>query len=269
MNDRVEYVRSEGIPGLVLSEARLARFRFERHFHLDYHIGLVTDGVQKQRLHGENVLLAPGSIQLMPPGEIHDGVSANDQFYTLKTFRVSPELMDVTRAEIAEGAPLPSLSAAVFQDVRLAGELLRLHDAIRQPDHVGGMCQQSAWLALLDRLLTLARTGEAPAETGRLSRLQWCRVKEFCDAQLATKITLEQLATLCGLDRFRFLKVFKQTVGMTPHAWLIRLRLERACELLGRGCRPVTEVAHAVGFYDHAHFCRAFRDAFGVPPSRY
>jgi hypothetical protein len=48
MKDRVEYKRSKEIPGLVLSEARFSEFRFERHYHLDYHIALVTEGVQRQ-----------------------------------------------------------------------------------------------------------------------------------------------------------------------------------------------------------------------------
>ncbi|WP_408305358.1 MULTISPECIES: hypothetical protein [Paraburkholderia] len=41
MKDRVEYNRSKEIPGLVLSEARFSEFRFDRHYHLDYHIALV------------------------------------------------------------------------------------------------------------------------------------------------------------------------------------------------------------------------------------
>src|ERR1700756_3717986 len=73
MKDRVEYKRSKEIPGLVLSEARFSEFRFDRHYHLDYHIALVTEGVQRQGFHGETLLLTPGSIQLMPPGEVHDG----------------------------------------------------------------------------------------------------------------------------------------------------------------------------------------------------
>jgi AraC-like DNA-binding protein len=74
---------------------------------------------------------------------------------------------------------------------------------------------------------------------------------------------------LCGLGRFQFLRQFKNTVGMTPHAWLTRLRLERACAALRQGGRLVADVAQESGFYDQSHFNRAFRLAYGVPPSRY
>jgi AraC-like DNA-binding protein len=71
------------------------------------------------------------------------------------------------------------------------------------------------------------------------------------------------------LSRFQFLRRFKHTVGMTPHAWLVRLRLERACTLLARSETSIAQVAMAVGFYDQSHFNRAFRSAFGVAPSGY
>ncbi len=99
--------------------------------------------------------------------------------------------------------------------------------------------------------------------------MQWRCVRDYCNEHLADKITLEALAALCGLERFQFLKLFKQTVGMTPHAWLVRLRLERACVLLSHTQWELTRVAQEVGFYDQSHFNRAFRQAFGVAPSRY
>ena len=104
---------------------------------------------------------------------------------------------------------------------------------------------------------------------GTLTSVQWRRIKEYCDVHLAEKITLEELAALCNLERFHFLKLFKQTVGMTPHAWVVRLRLERACSLLSHTDHGLSRVANEVGFYDHSHFSRAFRQAFGVSPSKY
>lgn len=68
MREEVQYDRAIDIPGLVLSTARFAEFRFEPHYHLDCHIALVTDGVQRQTYQGESLLLSRGAIQLMPPG---------------------------------------------------------------------------------------------------------------------------------------------------------------------------------------------------------
>ena len=80
--------------------------------------------------------------------------------------------------------------------------------------------------------------------------------------------TLEDLAALFGLDRFAFLRQFKKKTGMTPYAWLKRLRLEQGKRLLGSGL-PVSEVALAVGFFDQSHVHHGFRQAFGLTPAEY
>ncbi|WDY56025.1 helix-turn-helix transcriptional regulator [Pseudomonas sp. PSKL.D1] len=267
MADQVDYRRNSEIPGLVLSEGRFSSFRFDRHFHLDYHIGLITDGVQRQGIHGESVLLTPGTIQLMPPGEMHDGFSAGDASYTLKTFRVSAELLSgVTEALVGQDR-FAAMGGAVLQDAQLSAQLALLHRALGE----GGdpLMIESQWLVLLARLFSQARMLKPQFVPGTLTSVQWQRVRDYCNAHLCDKITLEALAALCGLERFQFLKLFKRTVGMTPHAWLVRLRLERACVLLSRTRWELTRVAQEVGFYDQSHFNRAFKQAFGVAPSRY
>jgi AraC-like DNA-binding protein len=125
-------------------------------------------------------------------------------------------------------------------------------------------------LELLESLF--ARLKQPPPQTiaGALSSQQLRLVREYVDAHLADKIVLEDLSGLVGLDRFRFLKLFKRTIGMTPHAWLLRMRLEKALVLINSNRNmPITEIAHAVGFFDQSHFTRAFRDAYGVTPARF
>ncbi len=269
MTDHVDYARNRDIPGLVLSEARFSSFGFDRHFHLDYHIGLITEGVQRQGLNGETVLLTPGTIQLMPPCEMHDGISANQEAYTLKTFRVSAELLGGVTEALTGHDRFAELGGAVLQEPGLFAQLARLHGTLRDDPASEPLYVESQWLTLLGQLFAQARMLKPRLVKGALSPLQWQRVKDYCQAHLAEKISLEELAALCGLERFQFLKLFKHTAGMTPHAWLVRLRLERACVLLGHTRWPLTRVAQEVGFYDQSHFNRAFKQAFGVAPSRY
>ncbi|NIF28527.1 AraC family transcriptional regulator [Pantoea sp. Tr-811] len=269
MADHVEYKRNSEIPGLVLSEARFSSFSFGRHYHLDYHVGLITDGVQRQALNGETVYLTPGTIQLMPPGEIHDGNSAGDDAYTLKTFRVSAELLRDVTQELTGRDQFSALGGAVLQDVSLSLQLARLHQSLRDGLNTDPLFAESQWLMLLGQLFAQARMVKPDFVKGSLSAIQWQRVRDYCNEHLAEKISLEELAALCGLERFHFLKLFKHTVGMTPHAWLVRLRLERACVLLSHTQWELTQIAQEMGFYDQSHFNRAFKQAFGVAPSRY
>ncbi|TND53405.1 helix-turn-helix domain-containing protein, partial [Aeromonas dhakensis] len=115
-------------------------------------------------------------------------------------------------------------------------------------------------LALLGELLHIAPERHALADP----QLRYLR--DYLMARLDQRHSLEDLAALFGLDRFAFLRQFKKKTGMTPYAWLKRLRLEQSKRLLGSGL-PVSEVALAVGFFDQSHFHHGFRQAFGLTPA--
>jgi len=269
MTEHAKYHHVSEVPGLVLGSARFADVGFDRHYHLDFHIGFVTEGIQRHRSKGESFLLGPGRIALMPPGEIHDGASEGGGAYTLKTFRLSQALIAGMAEEISGQPRELELTSVLLEDPRLVGNLRGLHEAMQQAVGPGSLALQTQWFTLLERLLCQSRTITPESIPGSLSALQWSRVRDYCFSHIDQRITLDDLAGLCGLGRFPFLKQFKRTIGMTPHAWLLRLRLERACGLLSRSGPPIIDVAHAVGFYDQSHFNRAFRQAFGVAPSRY
>lgn len=269
MSNRVHYRHIADMPGLVLGTARFSTFSFDRHFHLDYHIGLVSEGVQRLGYGGKTVLAGPGSVALMPPGEIHDGVSVGERGYTLRTFRLSRQLVGSVAEDLSGTSREPELACATLEEPGLAAQLVHLFDVMQTSEQSGALALQSEWLRLLNVLLTRSRAIVAQEAAGTLSPLQWQRVRDYCFAHLSEKITLDALAALCDAGRFQFLRQFKQTVGMTPHAWLLRLRLEHACALLARGSHTIADIAHSVGFYDQSHFNRAFRQAFGVAPSGY
>lgn len=269
MSEEVQYSRTNEFPGLVLGTARFAAFRFEPHYHLDSHIALVADGVQRQSFRGESLLLSRGTIQLMPAGEVHDGIAAADESYTLRTFRLSPDLLKGLGEEVTGKHALPSLAPAVVHDSALADELLRIHAAL-QYSTADPLQDDARVLDLFESLFSRLLRPVPISVPGTLSQQQLRRLRDFMEAHLADKIVLDDLACTLNLDRFRFLKLFKRTVGMTPHAWLLRLRLEKAIEMLKtHGGESIAEVAQAVGFFDQSHFTRAFRQAYGVAPSRF
>lgn len=269
MDQNVQYSRPSDIPGLILGTAKFADFQFEPHFHLDYHIALVTSGAQRQSFRGESLRLSRGAIQLMPPGEVHDGTASSDQSYTLQTFRLSPVLLGSLGEEITGRHYFPTQAAAVIEDIRLADQLLMIHSALRRGT-VDPMLSESAVLNLLESLFARLKQPAPQLITGNLSAQQLHVVRDFVEAHLSEKIVLEDLSRLIGLDRFRFLKQFKRTIGMTPHAWLLRFRLEKAVALINANpIMPITEIAYAAGFFDQSHFTRAFRHAYGVTPARF
>jgi transcriptional regulator GlxA family with amidase domain len=95
------------------------------------------------------------------------------------------------------------------------------------------------------------------------------RVREYIDAHLHERITIDSLADLVGLSMFHFVRAFKQSEGTTPHNYVIQRRVKRAMELLASTDLPLSEIALAAGFSDQSHCGRRFREHVGVRPRDY
>jgi transcriptional regulator GlxA family with amidase domain len=80
---------------------------------------------------------------------------------------------------------------------------------------------------------------------------------------------LFDLAQRAGLSPFHFLRVFRKVTGVSPHQFLLRLRLNAAALKLRSTNEPITDIAYATGFEDLSNFIRTFRAEFGAAPSHY
>jgi AraC-like DNA-binding protein len=123
---------------------------------------------------------------------------------------------------------------------------------------------------MTDLLCALGRAGLVTADELSITApaRAAARARERLESDPSRTLPLEELAREAGTNRFSLLRAFKQRFGITPHAYLITLRVERARELLARGSE-LTGVAHQMGFADQAHFSRAFKRVIGMSPGRY
>jgi AraC-like DNA-binding protein len=93
------------------------------------------------------------------------------------------------------------------------------------------------------------------------------RIREYIESHLDETISLEALASTAGVSVHHFARAFKQTVGVPPHEYLLRKRVDRARRMLGQTDLSLSEIALSVGFSDHSHFARHFRRLTGMTPS--
>lgn len=105
--------------------------------------------------------------------------------------------------------------------------------------------------------------------SGQLSQRQMQRVMELVDAHLEIDISLDDLAEAAGLSPFHFTRLFKNTTGVAPYQYVLRLRIERSQEMLRRKDLSIAKVAAAVGFKGAVQFNRNFRKLTGSTPSEY
>jgi AraC family transcriptional regulator len=103
---------------------------------------------------------------------------------------------------------------------------------------------------------------------GSLGKDVFHRLRDYIMAHLDQPIEVAALASLAGRSPFHFTRVFAQSVGMSPHRYVVRLRLERAIELMRDGQSGLAEIAASTGFADQSHLSRWIRRVHGVSPTR-
>ena len=103
---------------------------------------------------------------------------------------------------------------------------------------------------------------------GGLSAGTLRRISDYIDKQLSDSISLHDLASMAGLSHCHFAKAFKQSIGMPPHRYIIKRRIEKAMVLIQATDRPLSQIALDVGCCDQSHFSRLIARATGITPLR-
>jgi AraC family transcriptional regulator len=166
---------------------------------------------------------------------------------------------------------LPVGSRFVFFDSPLRRILLLMSNEVRTGGLSGRLYLQYLTQALVARLLTRGRehwenkSGNAEGFPVKSVR----RVLDRIKSEPTADFDLSSLAAETGYSRRHFLRTFRASTGLSPYQYVLRMRLERARQLMQRRTLRLLDIALESGFTSNAHFSNAFRQHFGVSPSNY
>lgn len=110
---------------------------------------------------------------------------------------------------------------------------------------------------------------DVPKSANGLNRTRMSPAIRRIEERFAERQSVPALARLVGLSETHFRRQFKDTVGCTPVAYLMTMRINAARQLLETTERPIADIAQEVGFSDHAHLIRTFRALRGLTPGEY
>jgi AraC family transcriptional regulator len=107
------------------------------------------------------------------------------------------------------------------------------------------------------------------AVKGGLSPAVRRRIDAYIEAHLHETVDLESLASEAGLSPYHFARMFKHSTGESPHAQLLRRRVEKARTMIDAGKIGLADIAAACGFSSQSHFTARFRQQVGLTPGQY
>lgn len=267
MNSHLAYTRPTGLTGVELLHARYENQSFSRHSHDGYALGVIEDGALGFRYLRRDLVAGPGEVNLVVPGECHDGRPAGGTGWTYRMFYLAPEVLSEAAAGLDLGPNLPDFAAGVLHDPMLAENIRQTHGRLSDED-CGTLEKQSR----MTRLLTCWIRSHAE-ERGSLPRpgpepRAVSRAKEFLAARFHADPSLADLAQAAHLSPFHLLRVFTRTTGQTPHEFLTQQRVNAVRNLLSSDL-SLARIAAECGFADQSHMTRLFRRQHGITPGRY
>jgi transcriptional regulator GlxA family with amidase domain len=109
----------------------------------------------------------------------------------------------------------------------------------------------------------------APAKQSQNRKLadwQIQRVRHYVSDNLGSKLRIDDIACQIRLSKSYFSRAFKDVMGISCSAYIIRLRLEKAKYLLIATRTPIAEIAIECGLADQSHLTRLFSQLIGLPP---
>lgn len=228
--------------------------------HGAYTVSYVRRGSFGYRTRGRDFELVAGSILIGHPGdEFLCSHAHHDRGDECLSFKLAPELVDdlCTGQEVWRSGALPPLP-----QLMVLGELAQ---AAAECTSEVGLDEAGLWLVAKFASIVSTRPAK-PVEARAADRRRAVEAALWLDACSHESIDLETAARQAGLSPFHFLRVFSRVLGVTPHQYLLRVRLRRAARMLADDARSITDVAFDAGFADLSNFVRTFHRAAGVSP---
>jgi AraC family transcriptional regulator len=211
------------------------------------------------------------------PGEI--GIMAKDTPVSGRCFAPSDVLIFSFSSHLLNAAAAVSIRSSRMElqglqytrdgKVRTIGSLLETE--VRAGCPTGRLYGEFLGMALAAHIVS--KYAVFPSKTveyiGGLSKYRLRHVVDYIEANLAEDNSLQALADLAQVSPFHFCRSFKQSTGLSPHRYVLQLRIEEAQRLLKRTTLAISDVANRLGFSDQSHFTMVFRKFVGTTPARW
>jgi AraC-like DNA-binding protein len=218
-----------------------------------------------------------GEALLVPAGTLHrfDSPACHIRGVNIQfTLFGGIDVLSFYRAPtIVRAADAESLRETIESLVAVVGRRSALYSVGDQqggPDLDFGVIAQERNLAfgLLSQVLGFSDV--LPLGSRRLMLMQTLSpALRMIEDLLEAKLSIETLSAACGLSVHRFGVLFKQTLGDSPHRFILKRRMEKAMSLLAHSRLSVSQIAVQLGFHDQPHFTRSFKGFAGQSPAFY
>jgi AraC family transcriptional regulator len=233
------------------------------------HLHKTVDLQEQTGARVEQGISYPGSIYVRPK-ELASAYFWQETSAVVLYLSLAPSLIEQTVAEMGRNNPthVEIMKQFNLHDPLIEQIGLSLVGELESGGVAGRVYAESLARTLVLHVLRLSSTASlvSPSSYRNLTPRQIAMLRDYMYDRLDQDISLSELAASVDLSVSYFTRLFKQSLGLAPHQYLIACRVERAKSLLLKSNLTLAEVAHAVGFVDQSHLNRHFKRMMGISP---
>jgi AraC family transcriptional regulator len=215
----------------------------------------------------ERLPLRAGAICVLGAGPVPpiyvDGVLTS-VFISLRSWLLAQCAGDLLDPETARLRNSYSVNDAQLYHMGMA-----LSAEIEQGYPGGRLYGEALTTAMITHLLTRYAGRVLDSCRGGIGSRRLRLVLDYIEQNLAGELSLSQLGAVAQMSPCRFARLFKESVGLPPHQFVVRKRMARARSMLESTAVPLSEIAADLGFEGQSHFTAVFHKLAGTTPAAY
>ncbi|MEX3622598.1 AraC family transcriptional regulator [Viridibacillus arvi] len=252
--DKFIYKKSAGITAL---SASITDFKYKKHCHEEYAIGVTLRGIQHYNLDGSLQLSYKNGVMLFNPEQAHDGMAHDETGLDYIMLYIKPQLL----LEVIEKKDIVRFSSPIVYDYQLVQRILSLSNAILNNEE-DALCSELL-ISLTDILIQNNLSTDNKKDNNLIRK-----AKVMLHSNLENVLKLDELCNQLNLSKFQFIRLFKAHTGITPYQYYLNCKIERAKQLIDMNKDIYSAVAEC-GFVDLTHLNKHFKGVYGTTAFEY
>lgn len=252
--DKFIYKKSAGITAL---SASITDFRYKKHSHQEYAIGVTLRGIQEYNLDGSLQLSYQNGVMLFNPEQTHDGMAHDEEGLDYVMLYIDPQLL----LDVTEKKDIIRFSTPIIYNYKIKQKILNLSNAILS-EKDEAYCSELL-LSLTDSLIQTNLSTDYKKDNDLISK-----AKDILHTSLEDVLKLDEICKELNVSKFQFIRLFKAHTGITPYQYFLNCKIELAKRLIEKN-RDIYSAVAECGFVDLTHLNKHFKSVYGTTAFEY
>lgn len=264
-DNKAIYWTDSSISGLNFLSTQYSNHEFAPHTHESFAIGVVDSGALSFKYKSPSDIVPAGNIMIIHPGEVHTGKCIAESGCSYQMIYVEPNV--VLKA-------FPDFYSKFNQDLHFKKQNIAdnyIANSIRQAFRSFSINssplieKESKLQNLLEKLISRYSMPGCFGKIFKAEKIYVKKAKQFLEDNYGSDLSLKDLAKEVNISPYHLLRMFKGDLGISPHAYLTQIRIQKSKRYLIQGS-SISEVAQLTGFCDQAQFTKRFKQLVGTTP---